>query len=301
MLQYVPVGMGYYAERYTYLSYIGLFYPFVQWMVGTYRAPKTRDYGYILWAVVVVCSVITFLRIPVWTDTEAVFSDLVNKNAGNRRISFVYYYWGNALLLDNNIPEALEKYDLAVAADPAFAPGYSSRGNLRQRQGEWAMALRDFNEALRLQPQNPSYADLAGWASLQLNDTATAVLDFERCVNIDPHNAEAWNNLGWISYSRQKDADALTFFGRSIKEDSLFKKPRLNRAALFAARTDFLHARYDYDTLIRLNESDSLALFNRGIMKLQLLDSSGACADWQRSLQYGNSNAAALIARFCGK
>ncbi|MDZ7637264.1 MAG: tetratricopeptide repeat protein [Bryobacterales bacterium] len=51
-------------------------------------------------------------------------------------------------------PEALEAFQQAVSANPAFPLAYSNRGNLHARMGNCAQAVPDFRRALQLMPSN---------------------------------------------------------------------------------------------------------------------------------------------------
>jgi tetratricopeptide (TPR) repeat protein len=49
---------------------------------------------------------------------------------------------------------AIEYATAAIEIDPRYPKGYSTRGNILLRQGEWADAIRDFHAALELNPDD---------------------------------------------------------------------------------------------------------------------------------------------------
>lgn len=48
---------------------------------------------------------------------------------------------------------ALENYTRAIVADPDFAKAYCYRGLMFQFQGEFELAMADYNRALELEPE----------------------------------------------------------------------------------------------------------------------------------------------------
>ena len=60
--------------------------------------------------------------------------------------------------------QALQAYDAAVAADPAFQPAYANRALAREKRGQVKGALDDFDRALRLNPADAG--SLIGRAAL---------------------------------------------------------------------------------------------------------------------------------------
>jgi tetratricopeptide (TPR) repeat protein len=54
-----------------------------------------------------------------------------------------------------NFDYAEQFYSQAIEADPAFAPAYLNRGNLRVHRGEPAAALPDYDLYLTLEPRSP--------------------------------------------------------------------------------------------------------------------------------------------------
>jgi tetratricopeptide (TPR) repeat protein len=62
---------------------------------------------------------------------------------------------GNIYFRLDNTDYAEQFYTQAIEADPAFAPAYLNRGNLRVGKGELAEALPDYDLYLTLEPRSP--------------------------------------------------------------------------------------------------------------------------------------------------
>ncbi len=90
---------------------------------------------------------------------------------------------------------AAKDYSAAITADPSFVDAYLSRGltyvKLRQAQP----ALDDFNEAIRLEPNNAkAYVQRARLNS----DVAKALADFARAIELKPQDPEAYYYRGLL-------------------------------------------------------------------------------------------------------
>jgi Flp pilus assembly protein TadD len=55
----------------------------------------------------------------------------------------------------------------------------------------------------------------------------------------------------------------------------------------------------DYDQCLTLAPTDADAYARRGMVLLQLGKATQACADFRSALQYGNSDAAQLLNKYC--
>ena len=55
----------------------------------------------------------------------------------------------------------------------------------------------------------------------------------------------------------------------------------------------------DFDKTIELDSSFVDALMNRGKAKMMLLDKEGACSDWKKALELGDSKASELMKQNC--
>ncbi|MEM1759773.1 MAG: tetratricopeptide repeat protein [Thermofilaceae archaeon] len=76
---------------------------------------------------------------------------------------------------------------------------YNSLGRLLFRQKNYTASLNSFSQALRLNPQYaPAYAN-RGWAKYHLADYSGAAADFENAIRLDQQNPIAFHGLGYVS------------------------------------------------------------------------------------------------------
>ena len=71
---------------------------------------------------------------------------------------------------------------------------YNNRGNAKKRQGDYQEAIKDYDEAIELDP-NFAYAyNNRGEAKFELQDLSRGDRGLHSAIRIDPNYTEAYNN-----------------------------------------------------------------------------------------------------------
>jgi S1-C subfamily serine protease len=78
--------------------------------------------------------------------------------------------------------KAIRDFTEAIRLDPGNAFAYGSRGCARSMEGDYDAAIRDFNEALRLDPTSSSYYASRGIAWQRKKDSDRAIRDFSEAI-----------------------------------------------------------------------------------------------------------------------
>ncbi len=105
-----------------------------------------------------------------------------------------------AVLLRTNDPEAaLEAADRALALNPDFASARNNRGAVFQRQCRFAEALREFEQAIESEArsglESSATYNSRGFTRMRLGDYAGAITDFKEALRITPDSTQAESNL----------------------------------------------------------------------------------------------------------
>src|SRR5205823_5109965 len=75
VIQIIPVGYSVVSERYSYVPYIGLFF-----IAGSYIVRRLQSFKFILAAIVLVFSIVSYQRSKAWRDSVTLFTDIQEKN-----------------------------------------------------------------------------------------------------------------------------------------------------------------------------------------------------------------------------
>lgn len=155
-----------------------------------------------------------------------------------------WYGKGNTFVATDNLTEAIDAYDHAIALDPAYYEAWDARADALNRDGRFSDALESSSEALAI---NASY--LPGWINRgqilynigyvyedQKNDPVKAseyyqqqVQAFEKAIAIDPSNADAWFNKGYALAGLKQYNEALAAFDKVKELDPAYPKIDKNR------------------------------------------------------------------------
>lgn len=159
--------------------------------------------------------------------------------------------------------DSVKDFDEAIRLDPKFAAAYRNRGMSKSELEDLPGALSDFEAAVRLDEKDEVALGLCGLARLENRDYAGAVKDLDRAIVLDPKNGASYRDRG------------------NAKE-------RLK---------DFSGALADFDEALKLNPEDSLAMHLRGVAKTGKKDYAGAIKDFDEAIMLGGAMGFAMISK----
>jgi protein O-mannosyl-transferase len=195
-------------EHRTYLPSFGFFLLFVYlvyWL--TWKNIKTIGIS-ILALVIVVNSVLTYLRNNVWKDEITLSTDSIKKSPGKSR---PYNNRGDALVDQGRYEEAYLDFNKAITLFPKNTMAYYNRGNLYKKQKKYDLAIADFNSAIRYRAYNNR-----GSLFKELNRLDEALADFDRAIAINPGYPMAFNNRGSVYILQKQYQPAIEDLNQAI-------------------------------------------------------------------------------------
>jgi tetratricopeptide (TPR) repeat protein len=299
LILFIPVGSAVVAERYTYLSYIGIFMILGRLYLHLVRTGSTsRRHGLtaVVVAAVVLFSGMTFARNRVWKDSMILFSDVIEKNPD---AGLAYNNRGNLRVDLKDFKGAMEDFNKAI--ELKYFDAYNNRGILRNRMGDYKNALEDFNQAdqsIRGNKEKIFYN--RGIARLNIGDFKGAEEDFSGAIRINPRFANAWSNRGLVRNDKLSDIEgAIRDFDEAIRLDPDDPDVYYNRgnARLRSGMTD--EALADYDRTIERAPQFAAAYLYRGAAFLQSGNRDAACRSWKNAAELGEKTAAELTVKNC--
>ena len=165
--------------------------------------------------------------------------------------------------------------DVAIAAcTRAIASGnyhgralekiYHNRAFEYHRKRDNELAIADYTEAVRIDPDDPDAFYGRGNAWREKHDYDRAIADYGQAIRLDPKFAHAYNNRG-IAYARKGEGHhAIADHSQAIRlnpDDAAFYKLR---ADAYARQNDNDRAITDLDQAIRLDPKFIAAYTSRG-------------------------------------
>jgi len=146
----------------------------------------------------------------------------VNGDWGNESPSLAWFHRGQILDQQGDSELALVAYERTLLLEPedSLTLAYQCRALLGLDRYEAAIAA--CQDALagnqQWRTENPSSAWVyQGIAYSRLNQPDAAIRAFDQAIAIDPENVEAWTQQGWILEQQDRATEALTSYTRAVE------------------------------------------------------------------------------------
>lgn len=151
--------------------------------------------------------------------------------------------------------QAVVDFDEALKLLPNDAPSYAGRAKARVAMGQPAAALADYGEAIRLQPENTSYFLGRGHVHFLRGNAQAAIADFTEVLRLNPRSATAYNQRG-LAYRRSGDLTrALEDYTAAIGINPVYALAYNNRGYAYEALGRKADAIADFKAALMLDAS----------------------------------------------
>ncbi|MEK7989467.1 MAG: tetratricopeptide repeat protein [Thiotrichaceae bacterium] len=145
------------------------------------------------------------------------------KNGSFIQKSLIYANWGNILLREEPYA-AIEKYQQALAENPAYYLAYAFWGDALYRMKQYDKAAAKYSKALRLDNSDPDYAIIyANWgeALLKLKNYEDAIQKYKHALTLNPQILWIYGNWGYALQKQQKYEQAIAVYKQATARDKL--------------------------------------------------------------------------------
>ena len=215
--------------------------------------------------------------------------------------------WGNSLrvgLLAYELGENDETLAMfnALSTNPQIqgdqrATALAWRGRVRQRMKQYAEALNDFNEAIKIDPENISAITYRGVNYVWLRQYGEALVDFDRAVELDPQYPLALAERGANFMRLGRNQEALEDLDRAIELDPKYSWSFRIRGLTYSSMRRYKEALADLNLALELNPQDKFVLSSRGTLHREMGNFSESSADFDQLVAQFPNDPWALIAR----
>jgi len=234
-LQFIPNGEILVADRYTYISSIGIFYLIAEGFYWLY-SKKAKYYTLKKWLILIILLIgvsflafLTWNRCKIWKDGVSLWTDVLSKYPN---VKTAYNNRGMALLENGEYKKAQADFNKSVNAPEGRYKSTSGKrllyynlnmSSLYNSEGKYTQAIELLEKAIKEDPQQEYkyYNNLAAsYSFLGNQEKAIQLLEtaIERNNNVTD-KAENCYNLGLIYENLGNYAEAIKFFEESIKFD----------------------------------------------------------------------------------
>jgi len=113
-----------------------------------------------------------------------------------KQVAIAYFYRGRAQYLKHQVEQAIKDYDQALAIDPRLAEAFSERGSAYLALNRIDLAIADCSQAIQINPNNAAYHYNCGNAYWHGKLTEQAIAHFSEAIRLQPQFALAYMNRG---------------------------------------------------------------------------------------------------------
>ena len=107
----------------------------------------------------------------------------------------------------DNYAKAIADYTEAIRLDPRDAKAYYSRGLAYDNKGDYDKAIADYTEAIRLDPKDAKAYFNRGGIYDDMRNYDKAIADFTEVIRLDPKSAKAYSSGRADTYEHKGDHD----------------------------------------------------------------------------------------------
>ena len=211
----VQVGGQAIADRYTYLSAVGLFV-MVAWDCADRFAhwPGARPALVTAAALTLMgCILVSMRQLQYWRDSITLFSHAIDVTTGNL---VAYNDLGQALAESGKLEPARLEYATALQIDPAYAEALDNLGSVLEQEGKFDEAISNLDAALKVRPNyDQAHYNLALAYSGQ-GKTAQAIAEYRATIKLNPGYDKALANLGLILAQQGNLTEAISLYQQAI-------------------------------------------------------------------------------------
>ena len=180
--------------------------------------------------------------------------DLIDQAiAVNKYIAREYFLKGMIYTEKHDTMKAISSMQTAVEQDPDYFNAYVQLGLLFASKGN-GIALTYYDDAIRLQPQNPEpYYDKGMFYQFG-GDNEDAIKAYNEVLEVDSTYKFAYYNLGVIYNLNKNDySKSLEYFNKAIRCDSVYYMAYFGRANCYEMLKQKDNAMADYAHAYRIN------------------------------------------------
>ena len=200
-------------------------------------------------------------------------------------LAAIYAARGTGWAAKNDFARAIVDFDEALRLNPKNIAALNNRGAAWLLRGENAKAIADLDTAISLDPKNPAIFSARGTLWRQLGEFNKSIADLNEAIRLEPKVSQAYNNRA-LTWKDAGDYDrAIADLNEAIRLNPADEKAYGNRGNLWRLKGDLEQALVDLNAQIRLHPKDSIGLMLRGDTYRYKGDLDHALADYNAALK----------------
>jgi Flp pilus assembly protein TadD len=215
----VQVGVQAMADRYAYLSYIGLFVCVVWGVAEMARVRRVPAAWLAVPAVLLVVALgtLSFRQVAYWRDSVSLWKHALSVTEGNYR---AHDLLARALAKEGRSEDAIVEFNAAQALSDYNASGALDLGVYEQLHGHIQEAIEQYERSVNASPDSKSRAvalSCRGLALIQIGDVGRAEMSYAEALEQNPGNVAALLGSGLLAERKGDFALAVARISHAVE------------------------------------------------------------------------------------
>jgi tetratricopeptide (TPR) repeat protein len=280
----VQVGAQAYADRYTYIPYIGLFI-MIGWGLPDFLSKWPQRKIILGPAMIIVLATLGILahqQVGFWKNSITLFSRAIEVTQNN---VVAYDELGNAYVRLGRYQDAIESYKRSIKIKPDYAESHYNLGVSYLKIGKYQDALESCRQAVKIKPDYAEAYNGLGTVYLNIGRFQDALESYRQAVKVKPDYTEAHYNLGVVCDKLGRWQDSIEAYKQAIKIKSDFAGAYNNLGVAYLNIGSFQEALESCRQAINIEPDFAEAYNNLGNACLRLGRYQEAIETYQRVLK----------------
>lgn len=171
---------------------------------------------------------------------------------------------GKALLDSGKIDESIEVLSDAIGSDVKPLAFYY-RGMAFSVKGMQGLAIKDYSEAIKLEPNQSVYYARRGISRLSVGDISDALIDLNKALELEPSSSSVLGFRARALMMSGRTNQALEDINRAIQISPANSGFYKLRGDILTSTGNYENAVLDYDKAIQISPGFAAAFNNKGI------------------------------------
>ena len=266
VLQLLPVGDALYADRYTYIPSIGIFFIAAHFLVPHRPAGKAGLKNKMVAVITGVCLLgfcyLTFQRTKIWHDSISLYTNAIDNGY---KAAIIYNNRGKVLADSSRNEEALKDFNSLVTLKPHYPNGWRNRGLVLERLKKTDEAIQSYSEEIKNHPEDTKNYLSRGTLLEGKNDFEEAIKDFSKIIELEPNSGEGYYARAEAEGKSSKMNEALTDINKAIQFSPDNGQAYNNRGIIFSMSGKFQEAVNDFTKSLQLKPDNIGSYTNRAL------------------------------------
>lgn len=145
------------------------------------------------------------------------------------------------------------------------AHDWYDKGRALADQGKYDEAIKAYDEAIKLDPNQVAFWSSKGDALVKLKKYNEAIMAYDEAIRLDPNYAETWKEKGNALFNQQKYDEAIMAYDEAIRLAPTWATAWIQKGNALFPQKKYSEAIMAYDEAIRLDPNCARAWKNKGI------------------------------------